>query len=129
MPNSTPSAGENTTKITQSVLTEKVNAFASTLLMIDLVWKAINILIVVGLTATAIVNAPKKSPNQMVRDYPELFIYILFVAVVLIVLWKIYDLFRIFSLGLGWVLLSINKNLENGKRHSSNLHGEIDPDM
>ena len=92
------------TDISESVLTEKVETFASALSNLDGFWKLANILLTIaaGISAAGVV-APRR--NEIIF-YP-------FLILILIIFYKLMDIIRIFSLGIGWVLLSINKNLEN----------------
>lgn len=92
------------TDISESVLTEKVETFASALSNLDGFWKLVNIL---STLAAGISAAGAFAPRR------DAFVFYLFLVLFLIILYKLLDIIRVFSLGIGWVLLSINKNLEN----------------
>ena len=83
-------------------LTDKVKKFTSALSTIDTFWKVLNIFGIFGCFVISTAFIPKRD------EIP----YFIGVAIGLFVLYKIVDLIRIFSLGVAWVLLSINKNVE-----------------
>jgi len=103
--------------LSEVFLTEKVSTFASVLSTLDTFWKIVNILTTIGIGLSIFIGDMSifidngYGQNGGGSTLEGLLLFVTMFGI--FILYKIIDFIRVFSLGIGWVLLSINENLEN----------------